>query len=200
MVRWLYVGIWALLFFDAILLAPSARPDQEAWILSLLTGAWDGEEPWVVAHFMLMGVWPFVLGAQLSARLRRAPVPLWPFALGSMFLGAFVLLPGLFIGGTTKPESSWQPWLRHPVWVAFQGLSAAGLVGWAVVSGSPARWLEAFQTEQFVHVMAFDFAALWLTSILVELEHGGAWRRALVPLWGGAWAAVAPHLSQRARG
>jgi hypothetical protein len=68
-------------------------------VLRLLTGQWDGEEPVVVALFNLMGVWPFVLAAQLAPWLRRRPLPLWPFALGSMVLGAFVLLPGLAVAG-----------------------------------------------------------------------------------------------------
>lgn len=110
------VVLWVALIGEAVVWAPPARPDQGAWVLRLLTGQWDGEEPVVVALFNLMGVWPFVLAAQLAPWLRRRPLPLWPFALGSMVLGAFVLLPGLAVGGAPQPMGRWQGWLTRPAW------------------------------------------------------------------------------------
>lgn len=190
--RGVMVALWLALLAEAVFLAPAARPDQAEWILGLLTGRWSGEEPWIVAHFMLMGAWPFVLGAQLSSRLRRSPVPLWPFALSSMVVGAFGLLPGLAIGGRTEPEASWQRWLRHPVWLAAVGLGAAGLVGWAVSTGDLGAWARAFASDQFVHVMTWDFVALWITSVLVAADTGAGWAKALVPVWGGLWSALRP--------
>jgi hypothetical protein len=187
---WLRVGavvLWVALLGEALAFAPPARPDQGAQVVRLLTGQWSGEEPVVVALFNLMGVWPFVLAAQLAPWLRRRPVPLWPFALGSMALGAFVLLPGLALGGAPQPMARWQGWLTRPAWLGLLALAATALFGFAL-TGSHAGYAHAFHHESLVHVMTFDFGALWLTSVLVARERGGPWGLALVPILGAlAW-------------
>lgn len=180
--------VWVLLLVEAVWIAPPARPDQTEWLLRLMRGDWAGEEPLVVALFNLMGVWPFVLGAQLAPWLRGRPVPLWPFALGSMVVGAFVLLPGLVVGGSALP-APWQRWLDRPVWLGFLAVVASGLAIFGGVAGDPAAYQRAFWTESFVHVMSFDFLALWFVSVLVARERGGPWVWALVPILGGlAWS------------
>ena len=168
--RGIYVVLWVALVAEAVLLSPPARPDQSAWIGRLLTGQWAGEEPWVVVLFQLMGVWPFVLAALLAPRLRRRPVPLWPFVGVSMAIGAFGLLPGLALGGKTQPPWRWARWLRHPVWLAALGIAVVALVTWGIVAGDPSAFVHAFQTEQFVHVMTFDFVALGVTAGLVATD------------------------------
>ncbi len=98
-----YLLLFALLLGEALLFSPPQRPDQTEWVMRLLTGDWAREEPSVVALFQLMGVWPMAMLALLAPRLRRGPVALWPFVLGSMALGAFMLLPGLALGCEAKP-------------------------------------------------------------------------------------------------
>ena len=184
--RALYIGIWLLLLGEALLLSPPPRPDQGEWVVRLLTGDWGGEETSVVALFQLMGVWPLAMAALLAPRLRRAPVPLWPFVLGSMALGAFVLLPGLALGGGRQPVARWQAWAGHRVVVGGLGCASVGLLIWAVGSGRPSAFVEAWRHEQFVHVMTHDFVALWLTSIVAAHEQGEArWWWTLWPLVGG---------------
>lgn len=182
---------WCVLVAEAVLVAPPARPDQSEWLWRLLSGEWAGEEPAVIALFNLMGVWPFALAAQLAPWLRRRPVPLWPFAIGSMFLGAFVLLPGIAIGGTPVPAASWQRWLAKPAWLAVLALATFALVAYGA-TGSAAGFAHAFRTEQFVHVMTLDFVSLWALSILVARERGGPWAITAVPVLGSlAWTARA---------
>lgn len=181
-------ALWAVLMAEALLLSPSARPDQTAWLIRLMTGDWAGEEPLVVALFQLMGVWPVAMAALLAPRLRRRPIPLWPFALASMALGAFVLLPGVVLGGTPLAPSErarWQTWLGSRVLVGLAAIPAVALVVWGLVAGSPAAFLEVWRTEQFVHVMALDFCVLWAASVVLAWaeDPDGAWV-ACVPLFG----------------
>lgn len=194
-----YLVLFALLLGEALLLSPPARPDQTAWVVRLLTGDWAGEEPSVVALFQMMGVWPLALVGLLAPRLRRTPVPLWPFAFGSMALGAFVLLPGLALGGTPRPPARWQGWVGGRLLAGLSLVVALVLVGWAAVAGSPERFAGIWRTEQFVHVMSFDFVALWLASVLIAHEQrdelGNRWTWSLVPLLG----ALALRLAAPAR-
>ncbi|MBX2799558.1 MAG: hypothetical protein KTR31_17915 [Myxococcales bacterium] len=183
--RWLIVGLWIALVAEALLLSPAPRPDQGAWIVSLLVGDWDGQEPMVVALFQLMGVWPFALAAALAPRLRRRPVPLWPFVAASMVVGAYALLPGLALGGEpVEPQQRWQQWLRHRGFLAVLGVVTLGLITWGALAGSVQGYLHAFRTEQFVHLMSLDFLALWLTSVLVARREGGPWAWTLLPVVG----------------
>lgn len=180
-----YALIFAVLLGEALLLSPPQRPDQSAWILRLVVGDWSGEEPSVVALFQLMGVWPMAMVGLLAGRLRRSPVPLWPFCVGSMALGGFVLLPGLLLGGEAKAPARWQGWLGGRGLALGLSVAALGLVSWAVMAGSPGAFVEVWRTEQFVHVMAHDFVALWLTSVVVAHEQGERrWWWTAVPLFG----------------
>lgn len=178
------LGLWAAIIGYAVFFAPPARPDQGAWVWRLLTGDWAGEEPSVVVVFNLLGMWPLAMAALLAPDLRRRPVPLWPFAAGSMALGAFALVPGLALGGERGGTAGWQRVLRSR---GFRGAVAAVtlvLVGWAAAAGDPSAYAEAFATDQFVHVMTLDFALFYVTSIVVARERGGRWAWALVPLLG----------------
>ncbi|MEZ4317785.1 MAG: hypothetical protein R3F61_09785 [Myxococcota bacterium] len=191
--RAVWVALFALLLGEALLLSPPQRPDQTAWILRLLTGDWAGEEPLVVALFQLMGVWPLALAALLAPWLRREPVPLWPFALGSMALGAFSLLPGLALGGTPVPPARWQQRLGSRVVAGGIAVPALVLFGWGVVAGSPSAFAAIWRTEQFVHVMALDFLTLWAVSIGVARHQGGPWALTFVPVLGAlAYRAARP--------
>lgn len=180
--RGVAAGLWvALMVLAATSTAPS-RPDQGEWIVRLLTGQWAGEEPAVVALFNLMGVWPFALAAQTAPWLRSRPVPLWPFAVASMVVGAFVLLPGLVVHG--RPSAPAPAALTARPWLAVLLAGTVGLAGWAALAGDPAAALAAFRGDRFVQLMSFDFCALWLASVLIARERGGAWGWALVPIVG----------------
>ena len=91
---WLWV-LWAGFALYAFLLAPPDRPETFDLIVRLSTGQVAAENPLIVALFNLMGIWPLVYCCVLFADGRGQPVRAWPFAIGSMVLGAFVLLPYL---------------------------------------------------------------------------------------------------------
>lgn len=182
--RLVLVVLWSLLLAEALLLSPPARPDQSEWLLRIATGDWAAEEPLVVVLFNLMGVWPVAMGALLAPRLRRSPVPLWPFVVASMALGAFVLIPGLVLGGEPRDVRPWQRWLGSRWMAGLLLVPTVLLLAWGALAGSPAAFLQVWRTEQFVHIMALDFVTLWSVSILVAQQSGERWALALVPLVG----------------
>lgn len=187
---------WVGLIVVAFVVAPPARPDQGAWVVRLLTGDFTGTDPWVVAHFQAMGLWPLVLAVLARDRLRGpwrwGAVPGWPFVLGAFALGAFALLPWWILGRAAPgpaPRALASPWLP-----AALGAIAVALVGWASIAGDPAAWWAVFRGESFVWAMGFDFCALWALSVatVAAIERprpSAAW--CAIPLVGAAiWAVL----------
>jgi len=190
--------LFVLLVGEAALLSPAGEgfPD---WVIAASSGDWAAHDPLVIAHFMLMGVWPLLLVTQTADRWRTRPVPLLPFALLTFAGGAFALLPGLvLVGDARHPPGRIGRLSRHPI---VQGLLAAqvlGLLGWGLTRGSVAAWWTAFTTDPFLHIMAFDSVAVWLTSIALArtTDDGVPWTRTLLPAVGTAWYNAAPRAGQ----
>ncbi len=186
------IGLWTLLVTLSSLVSPPARPDQGAWVMDLLMGRWEGIDPTVVAHFQLMGLWPIVFAALLAPDLRAPGRPAWPFVLGSMAMGAFVLLPWFALRHDereVRPEGALERMATSPITGGVVGALSLGLFVWALRVGDVGVWEQARGTEQFMYVMTLDFGVLWLTSLLVAKEQGEArgdprWRWAGIPLLG----------------
>lgn len=184
------VVLFVLLLGEALVLAPASADGTGAKVMHWMTGHWSGYEPWTVVHFQLMGVWPFVLAAMCAPWLRGRAIPLWPFSLASMALGGFALLPGLAL-----PRTSGKPVpLLSSRWIApILAVPTLALLGWAAFAGDPTVWLDAFKTEQFIHIMGWDFVALWLTSIAVAHARDGRGWLCAVPLVGAlVWLWMQP--------
>lgn len=186
---------WVVLVGLAFGLAPPARTDQTAWVLRLLTGDWVGEEPWVVAQFQWMGLWPLWTALLLRGEARARPVPAWPFLLGSFALGCFALLPWFALrrGPRTAPPAGT---LDHPLLPLLPAIPAVGLLGWAVLAGDPSRFLAILGSDGFVWPMTFDFAAFWIVTTLEARARArtGSWAWTLLPGLG-----LAAHLALEAR-
>lgn len=169
---WLWV-LWAGFALYAFLLAPPDRPETLDLIVRLSTGQVAAENPLIVALFNLMGIWPLVYCCVLFADGQGQPVRAWPFAIGSMALGAFVLLPYLalrrsnptFGGDLSRTIRLWDS-----RWVAI-GLSvgAIGLLGWGLSQGDWTDFIQQWQSSRFIHVMSLDFVMLSLLfSTLID--------------------------------
>lgn len=145
---------WAIGMGLAFGLAPPNRPDLWDWLVRLLTGQWTGENPLVVAHFQLMGIWPMLCAALLRREWARpVRLPAWPFLLGAFGLGCFVLLPYLFL---RRAPALGDPGVPRLVWGAL-GAAFAGFLGWGLVAGDLPAWLHAVRTDGFMWPMAWDF-------------------------------------------
>lgn len=162
-----YAILWLVGTAAAFGLAPPARPDQWAWILRLLGGEWAGENPLVVAHFQLMGIWPIAMAALWRREWwRRGRLPAWPFLLASFGLGCFALLPYAVL--RREPELG-----RPGVWAWVWALLAIGFVGflaWGLTAGDVQAWVATARTDGFVWPMAWDFA---LFAVLFAVEARG---------------------------
>ncbi len=189
--------IWAGFALYAFLLAPPDRPDTFDLIVRLSTGQVADENPLIVALFNLMGIWPLLYCCVLFADGRGQPVRAWPFAIGSMGLGAFALLPYLalrrsnptFTGDRSRIIRFWDS-----RWLAI-GLSvgAIGLLGWGLSQGDWSNFIQQWQSSRFIHVMSLDFVMLSLLfSTLMgddlarrNWSHQTVWKWvAIVPLLG----------------
>ena len=164
--RWIAVALWVLLVLDLTVWSPPQAPGQDAWIQEALLGQWEGKNPATVALFNLMGLWPLAFAGRLAGELRARPIPAWPFVLGSMVLGAFLLLP-YFVLRPAPPAprdpGRWLRWLQHPAYLPVLGLLGLGLAVWGLLAGDLAGFAQAFRYEQLVQVMSLDFVVLALT-------------------------------------
>lgn len=168
--------VWLGFLMYAFVLAPPQDPDTLALIQHLATGEWRGINPAIVALFNLMGVWPLAYGSLALIDGHGQKIPAWPFVVGSMGLGAFLLLPYLILRtpGTAaiagqsypQPQSRLRRWLLGWVesrwWGAGIFLGGLVLVGYGLGAGDWGDFLHQWQTSRFIHVMTLDFCLLWL--------------------------------------
>jgi hypothetical protein len=175
--------LWIALVAVAVV-APPTRPDLWEWIGRVMAGDWSGENPWLLAHFNLMGIWPVLFGVLLAPQWRDRPLPSWPFVVASMMTGAFSLLL-FFVFRSGPPERvlrpSWTRWLTLAM-----GVMAAGLVGWGLLAGDVTDWLAQWRSEGLVFIMAADFVVLAIAFVLEARAQGLRWPLALFPVVGSA--------------
>ena len=163
------------------LVAPPVRDDVGPWLTALISGDWGSLEPWIVTHFQLMGVWPGLFALLLRGDGPRS----WAFRGSAFFVGCFGLLPWL----VWRSEPTAAPPSR--LWAAIAallGAVAVALLGWAGVYGSWSAWLAEARADGFVNIMAFDFLAFWLASIIETRQRGARWWWTFLPVVGlAAW-------------
>lgn len=166
----LYAVVWLSSSVIGMGLAPPNRPDLMAWILRLLTGDWAGENPLVVAHFQLMGVWPLLMIALWRREWwRRGRLPAWPFLLGGFVLGCYVIMPYAFL--RREPELG-DPGVPRLVWAAL-GVVFVGLLIWGVAAGDVLAWATAVRTDGFMWPMMWDF--LLFAGLFAAESKGRLW-------------------------
>ena len=193
MSRILAALLW-LALFAVPWLGPPMRPDPGAWVVDLMTGRWSHTEPWVVVHFMLMGVWPMLIGLQQRRFWRATPLPAAPFCAAAFGLGAYGLLPWFMFRGAAPLPRPMPRLERFVPWIAaMTGLSALGLVAFGVVAGNPSAWTTAARTDGFIWTMAADFGVLWGVSTGSARETDPRrWQWSLMPIFGTVALLVMP--------
>ncbi len=183
-----FVAGWIALVAWAVLVAPAGDGlDGDRvfrWFLL-------DDDPFPVAVFNLLGVWPLVYGAVL---LRDPPqrVPAWPFVAASFVVGGFALLPYLALRRWGAPARAdlgviRRGWTGRP-FAAVLLAAAAGLVGWALVAGDPAALAAHIATSPLASTMTADLTvvtvAFWPLLADDARRHGG-------PTW-AAWLGAIP--------
>lgn len=181
--RWAAVVLWVVLIGLGFGFGPPSRPDLGAFVLDLLTGRWGEHEPWVVAEFQLLGLFPALVGLLIRPDW-RARLPAWPFVLVSFVLGCYALLPWFFL--RTEPRREPVGRFGGPVLPAILALVALVLLIWAAARGDLAELQRVVLSEGFVWAMSWDFVAFWILSVVEARARtrGTPWAITLVPVVG----------------
>lgn len=201
--------LWVGFVSYAFLLAPPDQPDTVELIKNLSTGKWEGINPLVVALFNIMGVWPLIYSCVLFIDGREQKVPAWPFAAGSMGVGAFALLPYLGLRQPNREFTGQKNLFLKILDSRWTGvlvtLGAIALVAYGL-RGDWGDFVRQWQTSRFIHVMSLDFCLLCLlfpTLLGDDMARRGVknpavfWSVALVPLFGPlAYLCLRPPLPQ----
>lgn len=207
------IGFWLLwvgLVSYAFLLAPPNQPDTFELIKNLSTGQWTGINPFIIALFNIMGVWPLIYGCLLFIDGRGQKIPAWPFATFSFGVGAFALLPYLALREPNTQFSGQKNLFLKIVDSRWLGLiltiGSVILVAYGLLGADWADYIQQFQTSRFIHVMSLDFCLLCLIFPALlgdDMARRGInnpelfWTVALIPLFGPlAYLCLRPPLPE----
>lgn len=207
------VLVWIGFVSYAFLLAPPNRPDTLELIKNLSTGQVQGINPLIVGLFNIMGVLPLIYSCILFIDGKGQKVPAWFFATTSFGVGAFALLPYLFLrqpNPTFVGQKNWFLKLLDSRWTgAIVGLAAIGLLTYGITQGDWSDFVQQWQTSRFIHVMSLDFCLLCLlfpTLLGDDMARRGLrnprifWAVSLVPLLGAiAYLALRPPVIEQSK-
>jgi hypothetical protein len=201
---WLSFAVYAFVF------APPDQPDTLSLIQNLSVGNWQGINPLIIALFNLMGVWPLIYSGVLYVDGRGQKVPAWPFAVGTFFFGAFLLLPYLILRQPTIPFEGKKTGLTRlfefRILGIFSLMTSFILIGFGILQGNWTDFIQQWQTSRFIHIMSLDFCLLcFLFPILLKDDLAKRnlkdplwfWGISCVPLLGSAlYLVIRPPLSE----
>ena len=156
--------IWGLFIIYGFGFAPPDRPENMELIRRLITGEVSGINPAIVALFNIMGILPLAYACILATDGRGQKVPAWLFAIGSLAVGAFALLPYFALRQDNPQFVGKKGWLVQIFDSRITGLAIAtagiGLLLYALKYGDWADFAHQWQTNRFIHVMSLDFCLL----------------------------------------
>lgn len=183
--RLVYAALWLGLLGYWLLFSPAPPADFVGEVTALALADTSRVDPIAIAVFNLLGVLPTAFLAILLYDPGRphSPVGPWPFAIGAYFLGGIILLPYLVARSTTAPLDPAPGRFVRAIGSRTAGwilvAITLGLLGFAVVAGSPAAFAEQFAGSQFIAVMSADLIAL--TTALHPAAATDRRRRSLGP-------------------
>lgn len=193
----LLFGCWIGLITYAFFFAPPNQPHTFELIQKLSLGNWQGINTLIVALFYLMGVWPLVYSALIFADGRSQKIPAWLFATASFGVGAFALLPYLYLREENQEfvgqKSVFLKLLDSRITGIIFTLIAILLVIYGLQGGDWQDFIQQWHTNRFIHVMSLDFCLLCLIFpvLLVDDMARRGWKNSqrfwlisLVPLFG----------------
>lgn len=203
---WLSFAVYAFGF------APPNRPDTLDLIMRLSTAQVEGINPFIVALFNIMGVFPVIYACLLLFDGRMQSVKAYPFVLGSFAVGAFAVLPYLALrtpNGEFTGKKNWLLKVLDSRWLGgVVAIAAIGLVFYGLTQGNWADFAQQWQTSRFIHVMSLDFCLLCLLFPLIlrdDMARRGwrnsavVWAVSLIPFLGAAiYLVVRPAIAESA--
>ncbi len=165
--------LWLGFVVYAFFLSPPNQPDTFEVIKDLSTGNWDGINPLVISLFNLMGVWPLAYACVLLADGRGQKIRAYPFVLGSMFVGAFAVLPYLIFRGSnphfTGSKDGVIKVFDSRITGIFLLITALALLWFGFSQGNWTDFVNQWRSDRFIHTMSLDFCFLaFLFPVLIE--------------------------------
>lgn len=192
-----FIVLWLGFVTYAFFLAPPEQPNTFELIKNLSTGKWDGINPLIISLFNIMGVFPMIYSCLLFIDGRAQKISAAPFAVASFGVGAFALLPYLFLREPNTEFPGDKNWLIKILDSRITGvllfISAVILVSYGLVNGDLGDFIGQWQTSRFIHVMSLDFCLLCLLFPALlgdDMARRGMnntalfWIAALIPLFG----------------
>ncbi|MBD2666646.1 hypothetical protein B6N60_03977 [Richelia sinica FACHB-800] len=197
MVRKIGFGlIWLGFITYAFLFAPPNDPNTSELIKNMLVFQWEGINPLVIALFNLLGIWALIYTAVILMDGRGQKVRAWPFAIASVGVGAFAILPYLALRDPNPQFEGKKSLLIKILDSHLTGMAAALIAGALIVYGLQGDWanfVQQWHSSRFIHVMSLDFCMLGLIfpSLLGDdmarrgwKNHQLFWLFALIPFFG----------------
>lgn len=192
-----FIVLWLGFVTYAFFLAPPDQPNTLELIKNLSTGRWDGINPLIISLFNIMGVFPMIYSCLLFIDGRAQKISVAPFATASFGVGAFAILPYLFLREPNREFPGDKTWLIKILDSRITGIllfiSALILVSYGLVNGNWGDFIGQWQTSRFIHVMSLDFCLLCLLFPALlgdDMARRGMnntalfWIAALIPLFG----------------
>lgn len=192
-----FIILWLGFVTYAFFFAPPERPNTFELIKNLSTGRWDGINPLIISLFNVMGVFPMIYSCLLFIDGRAQKISVVPFAVASFGVGAFALLPYLFLRQPNTEFPGDKNWLIKILDSRITGIllfiSALVLVSYGLINGDWQDFIGQWQTNRFIHVMSLDFCLLCLLFPALlgdDMARRGInntalfWVTALIPLFG----------------
>lgn len=197
--KFLFGSIWLALVTYTIVVSTSKSSFSEDFelIINLSLGRLEGINPIITAIFYLMGIFPVIYAAFLLFDAKEAKISPYPFAIASIGVGAFALLPYLALRQPHTTENIEKNWLLKildsRLLAIISSLTIIILVTWGITQGNWSDFAVQWQTSQFVQIMSLDFCILSCilpTVVPADLERRRIkskkffWLATLIPVLG----------------
>ncbi|MER3434453.1 MAG: hypothetical protein C4288_13760 [Leptolyngbya sp. ERB_1_1] len=193
-------SIWFGFIIYVLWFAPPLKSNLLQPIQALLSGHIPLLNPVVVSLFSMVGIWLLIYSCLIFADGRMQQIPAWAFMLASIATGTLGLIPYLALREPNEEFSGG----KDPLLSLFDArstsvvltLSTLVLLLLAIVFGDWSAFIQAFQTDKFIHGMTLAFCLFALlfpypTLLSDDMARRGLtqqsqffWIVALVPLFG----------------
>ncbi|MDJ0846246.1 DUF2834 domain-containing protein [Crocosphaera sp.] len=158
--------LWIGFLVYGFLLAPPGQPDTIELITNLSTVNWDNINPLIITVFNSIGLITVIYANLLFIDGREQKIVAWPFAIASLAVGTFAILP-YFILREPNPKFSGKKNLLIKLSDSrllhiFLTVTLLIFMGWGVISGNFSDFIYEWQTRRFINVMSLDLLSLCL--------------------------------------
>ncbi len=159
-----FIVLWLGFIGYAFILAPPDRPDTLDLIKNLSFGQWEGINPLIVSLFNIMGIWPLIYTCILPIDGRGQKVIAWPFLIGAFAVGAFAILPYLFLREPnpkfTGEKNLFLKIIDARLTAIVITFGALFLLSYGLLQGNWSEFVTEWKTSRFINVMSLDFCLL----------------------------------------